>query len=176
MSSQRRADCLFNDPIRNARPIQKRDQSLPLRIYLMLLGLPVLVVSIVVVRCAHFRLLLRLSNFLTKVPSVIFVRRTFLRRRAQEAVRAVDLLARALGPVKVNCLERSITVRFLLSQMGIVSRIRLGVQRKNQEFQAHAWVEIDKQDEIFSLVPEQANFEDRVHLRQPFLAFPETPF
>lgn len=102
----------------------------------------------------------------------------FLKQSGQDAVRVVDLMARGAAVLKITCLERSITLRFLLSQMGIPARIRLGVQRKDQQFLAHAWVEADvrRGESIVPLSSESELFRDRAHLSEAFFAFPETPF
>lgn len=179
MNVRRIADSYSRNPIECTLPdlnaeLPARDRGAPfLRFYLMLLAFPVLAAAVLVVRCAHFPLLLRFSNFLTRLPSTLVFFRNYACSRPQEAVWAVNMLVRGVGIVKISGLERSIAVRFLLAQMGIESRIRLGVQRRNQQFVAHAWVEIEPSRDRELVV---GYFDDQLHMQQPFLAFPETPF
>jgi hypothetical protein len=44
--------------------------------------------------------------------------------------------------IKSTCLSRAITAQILLSQNEYTSKIKIGVNKKD-EFQAHAWVEVD---------------------------------
>lgn len=46
-------------------------------------------------------------------------------------------------PFRATCLVRSTTLWYLLRRQGIDSVIRIGVNREEGEFHAHAWVEID---------------------------------
>lgn len=63
-----------------------------------------------------------------------------VRERARAAVRMVRLATR-YGPVRGNCMERSIATRWVLRRHGIPAAIRIGVCRENGRLEAHAWVE-----------------------------------
>ncbi|HKE07531.1 MAG TPA: lasso peptide biosynthesis B2 protein, partial [Candidatus Acidoferrum sp.] len=39
------------------------------------------------------------------------------------------------------CLEESLILWYLLRKQGIASRLRIGVRKVNEKFEAHAWVE-----------------------------------
>ena len=58
--------------------------------------------------------------------------------RAVRAVRSVELH----GPTKPNCLERSITLWWLLRQDGIEGELHIGARKQDGRFEAHAWVEL----------------------------------
>jgi len=47
------------------------------------------------------------------------------------------------GFLRVNCLERSLTLWWLLGRRGIESQLRIGVRTASGQFEAHAWVERD---------------------------------
>jgi len=48
------------------------------------------------------------------------------------------------GPVRATCLERAIALDRLLRRHGVArGRIRVGVRWENDQFLAHAWVELD---------------------------------
>src|SRR5215831_5504911 len=40
-----------------------------------------------------------------------------------------------------NCLERSLTLWWLLARHGITSQLRIGARKTGDKFEAHAWVE-----------------------------------
>lgn len=63
-----------------------------------------------------------------------------------------------------NCLQRSLTLWFLLKCRGIDSDLRIGVRQQAGEFQAHAWLESDGQV-----------INDHPHIHQTFIPF-EQPF
>ena len=57
------------------------------------------------------------------------------------AVRMVNAAARyGLG---ATCLEKSLTLWWLLRREGIVSNVRIGARKASGKFEAHAWVERD---------------------------------
>lgn len=57
------------------------------------------------------------------------------------AVRMVNAAARyGLGS---TCLEKSLTLWWLLRREGIVSSVRIGARKASGKFEAHAWVERD---------------------------------
>jgi hypothetical protein len=62
--------------------------------------------------------------------------------RAATTARLVQAAAGRM-PFAMTCLVRSTTLWWLLGRQGIDSVIRLGVNRDNGEFHAHAWVEFD---------------------------------
>lgn len=62
----------------------------------------------------------------------------------EEAHRTCRMVRAALHyfPVKFTCLEESLTLWFLLRKQGISSRLRIGVRKTDEKFEAHAWVEL----------------------------------
>jgi len=42
-----------------------------------------------------------------------------------------------------RCLERSLTLRYLLARRGVDSVLRIGARRDGQQLEAHAWVEVE---------------------------------
>lgn len=59
-----------------------------------------------------------------------------------DTVRMVDVAARHL-PWQPTCLPRSLVLWFLLRRQGVPAELRIGVQRSEQQLEAHAWVEVD---------------------------------
>ena len=55
-------------------------------------------------------------------------------------VRMVKIATRYYQPW-ANCLKKSLVLWILLRNQGIISEIRIGVQRESTKFAAHAWVE-----------------------------------
>jgi hypothetical protein len=45
--------------------------------------------------------------------------------------------------VRVNCLERSVALWWLLRRRGIPAELRIGGRKENGRFEAHAWVDLD---------------------------------
>ena len=45
------------------------------------------------------------------------------------------------GLVHPSCLAKSLTLWWLLGRQGITSRLRIGIRKENDQFEAHAWVE-----------------------------------
>jgi Transglutaminase-like superfamily len=41
-----------------------------------------------------------------------------------------------------TCLEESLTLWYLLRKQGIPACLRIGVRKENEQFEAHAWVEL----------------------------------
>lgn len=74
-----------------------------------------------------------------------------LREKTQSVVRAVRLAERnlavprlfghALFPV-IRCLERSLTLWWLLARDHVPAQLRIGVRRAGEGIEAHAWVEV----------------------------------
>jgi hypothetical protein len=46
-------------------------------------------------------------------------------------------------PFESNCLERSVTLWWLLRRRGIPADLRIGVRKDSGSFEAHAWVEVN---------------------------------
>jgi hypothetical protein len=42
-----------------------------------------------------------------------------------------------------SCLTKSLTLWWLLGRQGISSRLRIGIRKEKEKFEAHAWVERD---------------------------------
>jgi hypothetical protein len=61
--------------------------------------------------------------------------------RAARAVRSVELH----GPIHPNCLERSMTLWWMLRREGVNGELRIGARKQDGNFEAHAWVELDGQ-------------------------------
>jgi hypothetical protein len=64
-----------------------------------------------------------------------------LAERMVRAVRSVELH----GPAKPNCLERSMTLWWLLRRDGIAGEIHIGARKNGSRLEAHAWVEFSGQ-------------------------------
>ncbi|MGH9703336.1 MAG: lasso peptide biosynthesis B2 protein, partial [Candidatus Acidiferrales bacterium] len=47
------------------------------------------------------------------------------------------------GVYSANCLERSLTLWWLLRRQGFASQLKIGVRKKNDRLEAHAWIELD---------------------------------
>ena len=47
------------------------------------------------------------------------------------------------GFVRATCLEESLTLWHLLRKQGHGAKLRIGVRKRAQKFEAHAWVEHD---------------------------------
>src|SRR5262245_26047097 len=59
---------------------------------------------------------------------------------SQQVCRMVLAASRRL-PAPGNCLERSLTLWWLLARHGITSQLRIGARKTGERFEAHAWVE-----------------------------------
>ena len=57
---------------------------------------------------------------------------------ARRTARLVAVAARYAGG---SCLARSVVLCLLLERRGVPARLRIGVRKQDDEFQAHAWVE-----------------------------------
>jgi Transglutaminase-like superfamily len=62
--------------------------------------------------------------------------------RATLTTRMVLAAARN-SPIPSTCLERSLSLWWLLARQGIATQFRIGVRKDNEKFAAHAWVERD---------------------------------
>jgi len=47
------------------------------------------------------------------------------------------------SPIHTNCLQRSLTLWWLLRRIGVTSDLRIGVDRQKDALKAHAWLEKD---------------------------------
>jgi hypothetical protein len=61
-------------------------------------------------------------------------------RRARVTARLVAAVARRV-PCRAQCLQRALTLWWLLRHQGIAGDLRIGVRREASELQGHAWVE-----------------------------------
>jgi hypothetical protein len=53
------------------------------------------------------------------------------------------LAAARNSPIPSTCLERSLSLWWLLARQGITTQFRIGVRKDGEKFTAHAWVERD---------------------------------
>jgi hypothetical protein len=53
------------------------------------------------------------------------------------------LAAARNSPIRSTCLERALSLWWLLSRQGISTQFRIGVKKDGEAFGAHAWVERD---------------------------------
>ena len=53
------------------------------------------------------------------------------------------LAAARNSPIPSTCLERSLSLWWLLARQGIAAQFRIGVRKDGEKFAAHAWVERD---------------------------------
>ena len=51
------------------------------------------------------------------------------------------LAAARNSPIPSTCLERSLSLWWMLARQGIVTQFRIGVRKDGETFAAHAWVE-----------------------------------
>lgn len=58
--------------------------------------------------------------------------------RAARAVRSAELH----GPTHPNCLERSLTLWWILRRNGVDAELHIGARKEGGKFEAHAWVEL----------------------------------
>lgn len=61
--------------------------------------------------------------------------------RVMRAVRSAELH----GPAHPNCLERSMTLWWMLRREGVEGELHIGARKEAGRFEAHAWVELDGQ-------------------------------
>ncbi len=62
-------------------------------------------------------------------------------QRSARAVRSVQLH----GPTTPNCLERSMTLWWMLRREGVDGELHIGARKQGDKFEAHAWVELGGQ-------------------------------
>lgn len=58
--------------------------------------------------------------------------------RVLRAVRSAELH----GPAHPNCLERSMTLWWMLRRKGVEGELHIGARKEGPRFEAHAWVEL----------------------------------
>jgi hypothetical protein len=58
--------------------------------------------------------------------------------RAVRAIRSVELH----GPTHPNCLERSMTLWWMLRRVGVAGELHIGARKDGGKLEAHAWVEL----------------------------------
>jgi hypothetical protein len=63
---------------------------------------------------------------------------------AREVTRLAEKAERR-GPMRPNCLERSLVLWFLLRRRGLPAELRIGARKEEARFEAHAWVELEGQ-------------------------------
>lgn len=63
---------------------------------------------------------------------------------AQHIAMLVDLGNRHYSLYPADCLTRSLAVQYFLTRHGVESKLCLGVRTITGQFEAHAWVEVDK--------------------------------
>ncbi len=81
-----------------------------------------------------------LQRFLSKAnpePDAVFASKD-----AAVTARIVNAADRH-GFVHPSCLAKSLTLWWLLGRQGILSRLRIGIRKEKEKFEAHAWVECD---------------------------------
>ena len=91
-------------------------------------------------RCFGFRRLYPKAAVLWTAPGVTSVDAEETLHRACTTARMVAIAARNC-PAPTSCLERSLTLWWLLHRQGIASELCLGVRKAAGQFEAHAWVE-----------------------------------
>lgn len=62
-----------------------------------------------------------------------------------ERVAQLAAVAGIHGLVRATCLPRALAVYGVLRRRGLQPELKLGVRRKDQEIEAHAWVELEGQ-------------------------------
>jgi Transglutaminase-like superfamily len=77
---------------------------------------------------------------LLRLPLHIAVGTETVESRVWATVRLVRVAVRYHHPW-TNCLKQSLVLWILLRSQGILSELRIGVQRESDKFMAHAWVE-----------------------------------
>jgi hypothetical protein len=64
---------------------------------------------------------------------------------SEEAARTARMVRAAAhyGLCRPTCLEKSLALWWLLGRRGIASSLRIGARKANEQFEAHAWIEVD---------------------------------
>ena len=58
-----------------------------------------------------------------------------------QSIAKIVLVAANHGPYRANCLKKSLVTRWLLNRKGIETDLKIGVNKDDGKFNAHAWVE-----------------------------------
>jgi hypothetical protein len=85
-------------------------------------------------RATHRTLQLRIRRGVAALPEMTAVGET------TQVCRMV-LAAGRYSLLKGTCLERSLTLWWLLARKGIATQLRIGARKSGEKFEAHAWVE-----------------------------------
>ena len=121
------------EPLRRFSALPRPAKSIFLRAALLL---PLLSLSLRLRGFTSTRRSLQLGFRETSVP----------RKTADEKVAMstrMVLAAARHSPIRSTCLERSLTLWWLLGRQGILTQLRIGVRKDGAKFGAHAWVERD---------------------------------
>ncbi len=105
-----------------------------------LIRLPLMALAL---RVLGFR---RLQNTLLKFGASFFLDRSDGAGSRYNDGRNIGKMVSAAakeGIYQANCLEQSLTLWWMLRRHGIASQLKIGVRRENDQFEAHAWVELD---------------------------------
>ena len=57
------------------------------------------------------------------------------------SVSRMVFVAANYGPYRANCLKKSLLIWWLLGRRGITTNLKIGVNKLDDDFNAHAWVE-----------------------------------
>lgn len=74
---------------------------------------------------------------------------------ARAAEWSVNAAARHL-PLRANCLDRALTLWWMLRRRGLPAELRIGARKEQGRFEAHAWVELS--GAIFDAAEASGNF------------------
>jgi hypothetical protein len=93
---------------------------------------------------------LRLAGFLRWKPALEGISRPAGKRALKAQSSAItDRVARMQAAAarhlffRANCLEQSLTLWWMLRRRRIPARLRIGARRQEENFEAHAWVEVN---------------------------------
>jgi hypothetical protein len=84
-----------------------------------------------------------LEKFLASVPPAAGDATSRL-ALAREVTRLTEKAERR-GPLRPNCLQRSMVLWWLLRRRGLPAELRIGARKEDSRFEAHAWVELEGQ-------------------------------
>ncbi|MGH9680408.1 MAG: lasso peptide biosynthesis B2 protein [Candidatus Acidiferrales bacterium] len=132
-----------HDPMRERwRRFRKRPRA---ERVLILQAMAVLPLTGMGLRILGFRRWKKLMDRFSAVP---------LSARAMDSTEQVETAGRVVRAVRSaelhglgtpNCLERSLTLRWLLRRQGIGGELHIGARKNGSRLEAHAWVELDGQ-------------------------------
>jgi len=78
-------------------------------------------------------------------PATHFQRLPAVRRHASMRIARAVRSAQLHGPTNPNCLERSMTLWWMLRRAGVEAELQIGARKQGTRFEAHAWVELNGQ-------------------------------